>query len=386
MNIIFAVGAYWPNAGGVQMVTQYLAEGLVKRGHTVQIITKLVGTDIREEVHNGVKIIRFLEKDFLKFHYGEKREYQEYIMKQSMLVDVLIVVCSNNFVAQWIYPIMNRIQCCKILYQHGMYDGKLHLEKIHSLRRLVKQTMLTMWWEIYHKRYWNSILKFNACVHLFKNDTSYNYFEKNGFVNNYVITNSCEEIFFEKNKDDNIAEKYGISSPYYIYVANYCPGKNQIKAVQQFVKSRCEKTDLVLIGSQNNNYYNEIKKIIEKIPTNKKKRIHLLYDVSRDDTVELIKNSYTCFITSENEFLPIVILEGMASAKPFISTNVGVVSKIPGGNVCNTDEDIVYWLEYYENHPEYVQQLGNIAEHFARDNCFLDDKIRMLEEICERGL
>ena len=381
MKIVFAVASYWPSTGGVQMVTKYLAEGLAENGHHVVVLTKQLENAMNDDEHCGVKIRRFYEKDIIKFHYGDKKGYRAAVVEECQDADALIAVCASSFAAQWVFPLIGKLPCKCILYQHGMYDGKLHLKRCYSFKRFLKLLVLTPYWDIYHKYYWKSIEKFDGAIHLYKNDSSYNYFLDRGYKKNHVIINSCEEAFFDKNNGDNqVAIKYGIERPYFIYVANFCFGKNQKKSIRIFKKSQCLNTDLVLIGSKRNDYYEKVKIELAKYP-DLSDRVHILDAVPRKDTIQLIKNSYACLLTSENEYLPITILEAMTVGKPFISTDVGVVGKIPGGNVCRSDDELSYWMNYYETNPDYVNRLGSIARDFATSNCNLKDKINDLENI-----
>lgn len=381
MDVLFAVGAYWPSAGGVQMVTQYIAEGLAEKGHKVYVVTQWDKNYLKQEVHNNVEIVRFYERSFGKIHFGDKTEYQKYIIEMSKQVDAIVVVCSNNFVAQWIYPIMDDIKCKKVLYQHGMYDGRFHFDNIHSVQRMNKHILLTIWWEIYHRRYWNKISSFDDVIHLFKNDSSYNYFQRRGYKNNHVVMNSCQDVFFDSQMSEGSLLKYEISTKYFIYVANYCSRKNQRRAVELFFNSNCEACDLVLIGSEKNSYYDSIVNYINNSNSLKKERIHLLTDVPRDETIQLIKNAFACLFTSENEYFPISIIEAMAANVPFISTNVGVCKYIPGGQVCDNDDELIYWMEYFCNNPEYVDLLGKIARSYAEKNCLRKNVINNIEKI-----
>ena len=58
MNILFTVNTYYPLKDGVQFVTQYHAENLVKLGHDVTVVTLAYNSPIKQENHNGVNIIR----------------------------------------------------------------------------------------------------------------------------------------------------------------------------------------------------------------------------------------------------------------------------------------------------------------------------------------
>lgn len=385
LNIVFTAHTYYPNKDGVQMVTQYMAEGLAKLGHNVTVIAPLKKELKKEEIYNNVQIKRFVVKTKLKHSYGQKKEFQEYLVQHSKQIDVLITVCSNTAFAAWTYPIIKLLHCKKIMYQHGMYDGHLHLEKIHSYKRLIKQLILTPYWEIFHKMHWKQIETYNACVHLFENDSSYKYFRKHGFEKNVVIMNSCElELFQTKTQEDlKMVGDLEIHEPYFLYVANYCTGKNQLLALEEFYQLEETNVALVFVGSKDNAYVQELKERKKKLDRENRcnRKVYFFIGIPRRETVALIRECYACLMTSNNEYLPITIIEAMACDKPFISTNVGVVAKLPGGVIANDKEDIQYWLKYFLNHEDVVNNLGNIAGEYVRQNMFIDDKIKQLETL-----
>lgn len=385
MKVVFTTITYYPNKDGVQMVTQYLAEGLAKLGHDVTVISCFKQGVERDEIYNGVKIKRFIVKTKLKLCFGEKKEFQKYILDNNDDIDILITVCSNTAFATWTYPIINLLNCKKIMYQHGMYDGHLHLKKIHSFKRLIKQLILTPYWEIFHKIHWKQIETYNACVHLFENDSSYKYFRKHGFEKNVVIMNSCEpELFQTKTQQDlKMVRDLEIHEPYFLYVANYCTGKNQLFALEEFYQLEESNVALVFVGSKDNAYVQGLKKRKKELDRENKcnRKVYFFIGLPRRETVALIRECYACLMTSNNEYLPITIIEAMACNKPFISTNVGVVAKLPGGVIANDKEDIQYWLKYFLNHEDLVNSLGNIAGEYVRQNMFIDDKIKQLETL-----
>ena len=112
-------------------------------------------------------------------------------------------------------------------------------------------------------------------------------------------------------------------------------------------------------------------------------RIHLLAAIPREDTIALIKNAYASLLTSRSEYFPITLIEGMASGKPYISTDVGVVKHLPGGVVCKTDQELADWLRYDQDHPSDVAQLGALASEFARSQCYLPHILDQVEAICK---
>lgn len=58
MNILFVLENYVPHIGGVEIVFKNLAEGLVKTGHHVEIVTHRLKNTAKEEVISGVNIHR----------------------------------------------------------------------------------------------------------------------------------------------------------------------------------------------------------------------------------------------------------------------------------------------------------------------------------------
>lgn len=373
--------SYHPHEGGVQTVTRYLAEGLAHRGHDITILTAKEGDDVSEETYHQVQIKRFDISSFLKVvPKGETKAFKDALLSACEDADVLVNVCGNTPLAVLTYQVIDQIKCKKILHQHGMFDGKFHFQQCHTAKDYARMLLLTPFWGLFHRYYWSKISQFDECIHLFEDDSSHRYFKRRGFQRNHVVMNSCESTFFEGPTDKTVLDKYHITSPYYIYVANYSANKNQIRAVSAYLKSGCTDIDLVLVGSSPNRYYSKVKALIDASPC--RDRIHLLAAIPREDTIALIKNAYASLLTSRSEYFPITLIEGMACGKPFISTDVGVVRNLPGGVVCKTDQELADWLRYDQDHPSHVVQQGALASEYARSQCYLPHILDQVEAIC----
>lgn len=380
MKIVAAVRSYYPHEGGVQAVAKYIAEGLAQKGHDVTILTLRLGKEVREEVFQQVRIKRFdIRAIFKSFPLGDKKNFRKALLEECKDADVFVNVCANSPLAVLAYQEIDHIKCRKILHQHGMFDGKFHFHKCHSLQGFLKMLFLTPFWELFYHHYWNKIVQFDDCIHLFEDDSSHSYFKRHGYLRNHVVMNSCESTFFDGQTDQGVLGKYHVCRPYYIYVANYYGNKNQLRAVKTYLESGCKATDLVLVGSTPNKYYSRIQALLEHSP--QKDRVHLLSAVPRQDTIDLIKNAYAFLMTSNSEYFPISIIEAMASGKPFICTDVGVVSQLPGGKVCQSDQELTHWLRYYESHPAFVEQMGAMTREYAAHHCYLPRIIDQVESI-----
>ncbi len=58
MKILFIVDYYYPAIGGAEILYQHLAEGLVKRGHEVIVLTQMSSNVLAQEMVNGVSVFR----------------------------------------------------------------------------------------------------------------------------------------------------------------------------------------------------------------------------------------------------------------------------------------------------------------------------------------
>ena len=103
MHIVFATHSYWPHLDGVQMVNQYMAEGLVNAGHRVTILTSRLENYSQYEKHNGVEIYRFVHRSVLKFNFGESKSLKNFLLKNREEIDVLIVVAAQSFAGEWAF-------------------------------------------------------------------------------------------------------------------------------------------------------------------------------------------------------------------------------------------------------------------------------------------
>lgn len=375
MNIIFTVATYYPKTDGVQLVTQYQAEGLAKKGHKVTVITSKFEGKPDCEILNGVEILRVDAYNFYYWHKGNKKEYQNIVLKKTRNADALVAVCLQSFSADWLLDVLPQIKCKKILYLHGMPDFKVHISDFSNLKKLAKTIFRNIRWKYFYTVHLNQIKRFDAITHLYKNDNSYKYFLSKGYKNNYVIENACNDIFFENIDYDN-------KKKYFIYVGNYCDRKNQELALKAFYETNLTDFGFVFIGSQKNEYCNKLISLNDSLKEqNGEHNVEILYGIPREKISEYTKNAYACVISSNYEYYPITIVESLAVGNPFISTDVGIVKLLPGGVIANVKEEISYWMEFFGKNEEYKNELGKAGRNYALKNLRIETKVKALEDI-----
>ena len=373
MKIVITVNTYYPLKDGVQFVTQYHAENLVKRGHNVTVLTTNHGNN-RKEVHNGVKIFRFNVVNKHTFYSGEKKEYLESLKNELKNADVLINVCTQHPLTDWCFSIFDSINCKKILYMHGMYDKTFSSRTISNISDLGHKIWNNIRWGIYYKRNKNIFNKYDKVIQLHKFDTGYIYFKEKYNIESSIIENAVDDSFFDFSKE---REKYAIS------VANYMPRKNQEFLLKSFYKSNVEKDfKLILIGSKDNAYYHKIVLLKDKLEKEfGHKNVEILYDIERSETIKLIKNASIYLLGSKWEAFPISIIEAMAARIPFISTDVGIVKYLPGGVIVKTEEEMAYWIETLSSDKKLCECIGSAGNQYAINHMMIEKKVNDLEAI-----
>lgn len=385
MKIIFTVNKYKPNLDGVQFVTSYLAEGLVKKGHDVSIVTS-IHTRIpskEEEVIEGVNVYRKDIRTSHTFHIGNKKEYQKFILELSKNADCLINVGSQSPFTDWLFDIFDEIKIPKILYLHSIWDFKYHKENFDSLRSICFKVWANIRWKLYYTFNKKIFAKYDKIVQLHKKDYSYEFFKKKYGIDSCIIENAAANDFF----DDKINPKFEKPfDKYLIYVANYIDRKNQILAVDAFLKSNIdENIGLVLIGSSKTNYYDKLVKYIDFCRRKynlsaTQKPIKVLYNIDRELISSYVKKSNLYLLTSKDEKYPISIIESMAASIPYISTDVGVVKYLPGG-ITSSWKDLKFWIEELLNDETLRKDMGICGKNFALKNMTIDKKVDQLEKI-----
>lgn len=371
MKVVYAVATYYPQKNGVQSVTQKQAESLVKAGIDVVVVCGYKNNNPQEEYHNGVKILRVNAFNKFVLNRGDKAKFVSLIKKECMDADALITVCMGSFATNWMLDELHNISCKKILYLHGIANFEKINIKQFGVADYLYRISKRLYWKIFYNFKWNRILLYDAIVHIHEHDGSLAYITKRGYKNNYVIYNAIENEMFKA--ESNYADK-----DYFINVANYLPNKNQIFLLESFYRANLS-SGLVLIGSEDNEYYEKLTLLNEKLENQYgKKDVQILHHISREETVRYIKSALAVVLTSKMEKFPMTIIEAMAAGKPFISSDVGVVKHLPGGLVYKDQSNLIELLQKVEKDKEYRVLLGQQGYEFAKNELALEKHVEKM--------
>lgn len=377
MKILFTVNTYYPLKDGVQLVTEYLAEGLAKRGHQILLLTPNYGS-VEKEKYNGVYINRVNLKTKHTIYHGEKNKYVNMVLMYCKNCDVMVNVCTQNPMTDLLFPILHRITCKKILYMHGMHDFRWKSKNILNLVDIGHKVWNDGRWGYYYKTSQKYFKLYDHIVQLHQFDYAYDFFKNHYDMNCQVIENAAEEDFFVKEK----IEKKKCCA---ICVANYIERKNQELVLRAFYQAKLLVTwEMIFIGSEKNHYYKKLVELNQKLEGQYGKRdVKFLWGISRADTIKYVKRADLYLMGSKWEAFPISIVEAMAAAVPFITTDVGCVRYLPGGVVISEESEMVYWMEILAGNDMSRYMLGQAGFSYAKENLSIQSKVNRLERLLE---
>ncbi|PWJ14691.1 glycosyltransferase family 4 protein [Ruminococcus flavefaciens] len=373
MRILFTVGTFYPRKDGVQAVTEYLTTGLVEKGHEVIVVTSSVENEPNEEIYKGIKIIRVNIHTKFALYFGNKKKYQNQILNIVNDCDAMVNVCTQNALTDYLYPILNKIKCRKILHMHGIYDFKWHKTDFSSIKAFAYKVWRNIRWKwLYASR---NFSKYDRILQLHRFDNGFSFFSKKYHITSCILENAAEEQFGLNNPRKN-------SEKYCICVANYTDRKNQEFVLRAYYKANVSNLGMVFIGSRENEYLNYLKEICKKLEQKHgHKDVEFLTGVPREEVIAYVRDSYIYLLGSTWEAFSISLIESMASSVPFISTDVGIAKYLPGGVVVKTIEEMTYWIETLGNSSELNCLLGNMGHQYYIDNLRIKDKVDQLEAV-----
>ncbi len=377
MKILFTVSTYKPHVDGIQFVTTYLAEGLVQRGHSVDLISYAFPnlTDKTEEDINGVHVIRRSVSTVHMRHRGDKEAYQKFILENQSNYDIMINVGTQTAYTDWLLPIMDKVHIPKILHLHSVWDFNFHKINLVSFKYMASKLVGNVRWGGYFLRHKKAFCQYDAVLQLHKEEYGYKFFKKHYNIDSVVLENAAEEMFFDIENVEK--EKYILN------VSNYDKRKNQLACIKAFEKSNLPKDwKLVLVGSQANSYYKMLKEYCKTtLAPEKRDRVILHVGLTRPQVADLVKKSSIYMMTSLWEAFPISLLEAMAAKVPFISSDVGIVKYLGGGIIAYSQDDYVKNLEHLATDEKYRKTLGEAGRKEACEKYRISKKVEQLEEL-----
>ena len=340
LRILLLTFTYPPNKDGVAEASRSMAEELVQRGHEVVVGTTFLPQRTMPCVLNGVEVRHFdvcrSSKSVHRFH-GEVEAFQKFV--RDFVGDLIVSHswdCWPTDLARGEFATKKEK---KVLVSHGFstqivpWHRKFPWGLGYWLRWQPYVWSLPWMMRAYdHVTFLSGMANFGRFFdHLVARWT--------GFDRYSIIPNSATvpaEVARGKFR-----AKYGLEERVvFLCVANYSERKNQELALRAFRGACIKNAALIFIGSEFNDYSKKLQELEVRLSEENRDGIVLtLQGISRAETAEAFQDCDVFVLPAKEETQPIVLLEAMAFAKPFISTDTGCVRELPGGRVVPAERE-----------------------------------------------
>lgn len=310
----------------------YPAELMFNNNFKVEILTKLYKerNETEYEINNGIKIRRF-PQSIPKFHV----ELFNYMLKKSYsLIQLHTLGFSEDYIP-WIISKFKKVPIVFTMHSASLLSAR---NKSSFYPRVLRKGMRIR----------------DSENHIFIAFTEFQAkeLEQLGIKNIKIIPHGIDPNVFKIEKDQKIAQKYGLKGNNILCVSDIRQQKRQHILIESMpeILHNFPDTKLFLVGRVHNGndrkYRDLLVSKINKLGLNNNIRIlnaFNRFEVTKNELIQLYLFSDIFAFPTETELSPIVSLESMASNTPMIATNIPYIKEIlqngNAGLLVNKDQE-----------------------------------------------
>lgn len=385
MKIYLFTFTFYPENNGVANVVLNQAKHFVSQGHDVYVITS--PNKDRNYNANSIKHLTIKEFDIkgsfklYNFYRGEVSKYIQFL--KTMECDVAFFHCWQIWSTDLLFFIDTRhLNYKTVVVSHctGVNSSKTLMDKVNKIlfypyRMVMKSIMkkvdklVFLSNKIDLDRFYDATIVYDLGLEHKK----------------VVIPNGVENIESEK-LNDTVLKNYDLSNiNYLVYVSNYQKIKNQELALEVFENLSCD-CDIVFIGGYKSKYLDVLKAKQHK--SKKKRKIHFLVDIPRNDMMSIVFHSRLFIFTSSNECAPLSVLEPLSLGVPVVSSDVGNVRNLGGAIVEDNVDGFVNTIDRLMNDDNAYKIQKKIVENIRHTYDWsnaMEKYDLLIQEVCNEG-
>jgi glycosyltransferase involved in cell wall biosynthesis len=368
MRILHTVQFYAPeNGGGVQEVVRQVSEGLARRGHDVTIATGYSPSRKQFEI-NGVKIRQFRVKCFLNQSilgiYGDTQQYIDYLRLGAF--DVIMNYAAQTWHADLTHRVLGTLRAKTILATCG-YSGLIPPRSI-------------LYWR-YFRRLPSVLNRYDAVVYHSANYRDKHFGDRHGIRHFRIIPNGFDSGELRESSIQ-FRRRYRIDTPYMVLsVGNHFSNKGHDRIIEAFRLLGRGDVTLVIIGRNVASWYRSCRMKCRRAAETSAGRIVLLEDAPRPHLIAAYREADVFLSGSRIEAFPLVIVESMAMAVPFIAFPAGNIEELPGGVVVRSSEEMARQLDHLLGDTGGRRALGRIGQREQQEKYEWDAIVAQYESL-----
>lgn len=323
LRILFVCENYIPHYGGAEVVFKNLAEGLVKRGHKVDLITHRIKGTKTFEILNGVRVhrVRCLDSRYLFTFFSVPK-----VLKLTKKADIIQTTTFNGAFPAWLAAQIRKKPV--VLTVHEVWIGKWRkVTDMNFLKALMHDLLERTIYLLKYDKYicvsratQNDLLRINISQP--KTDVIYNGIDyKQWNPNKYDGNEIRKKLKLEKD---------------FIYMFTGRPGPSKgleylIQAVP-LIAQKIKNAKLIAIVSKDKQYKQRFKNIIEIIKRLRvQDQVIMIKPLPYKDLPNYIKAADCFVIPSLAEGFGFTTVEACAMRKPVVATRAGAIPEVISG-------------------------------------------------------
>lgn len=375
---------YAPRRDGVQFVCQYLCEGLARRGYEITVLTYQHEGLPAHEIINGVRVERWPISTRHMHHHGPRHEFIKRIVGRQDEYDVLVKVCTQTAMTDWLLPHLREIEKPKLLHVHSIWDFELHPWDKANAWTLLRKLAANVHWRFYYRINGKNFRSYDRVLQLYEQDYGVADFAKWYGIKSEILENAAEDVFHDGAPVPEMRRRKSI-----VCVANFNKQKNQTALIEAFLKSDIpDDWTLDLVGSRKTPELDRMRKVEarlraesrlqdEKIRIQKQIAYHV--GISREETVNLVKTASLYAMSSIWEAFPVSLVEAMSAGVPWVSTDVGIARYLPGGVVVGSTDELADTLSWLCKEAGAREKMGKTGYDYAAQHFRVESKVTQVE-------
>lgn len=375
VKILITTFTYLPNKDGVAEACRMLAEGLAARGHDVCVATSMgIYAPRTGSLPHRIKGVRILDFDIDHIPLGSPRlesgiaAFRDFVKNGDF--DVIVAQCWDARTTFYLQAVLPSLRAKRVMVSHG------HAAHIYTWQPRI--TLGIGAWlrgvRFTATKVRELIRTYDKLVFLSTKRDSGRFFDQTlaywmRHPGIEVISNGIDLDQFPET-DGGFRARHGVGTGFMaLCVANYSERKNQYLAVRAFREANIPGSTLVLIGSE----FNEVARRAMEIDRRLAERfdrckVIFLEKIDRAETFHAYVACDVFFLAAKAETQPIVLIEAMAAAKPWLSTDTGCVSEMQGGLVRNGARGLAEGLRTLAADPALRARLGAEGKDASRNH------------------
>ena len=332
MKVLFICENYFPHIGGAEVVFKNLAERYVQRGHQVTVLTSLLRNTLKQEIVNGVKIIR------VRSFYSRYVFTFTSILKAIKLArknDLIQTTSFNGAPPAWLAGKFTTRPV--VITVHEVWVGKWKEVTGFSWLKSMLHELLER--AIYLLPYDKYVCVSNATM----KDLKKLKINEQKFA---TIYNGLDYDFWDKTKAKASPSRLKLPNKY-LYLSWGRPGPTKgfeylIKAFP-IIKSAVANAHLLLMLGQAQNYEKKIKDLFRLIKELQlEDNITILISLTNEEKRDLIACCDCVIIPSTSEGFGYTTVEANALNIPVVASDAGSIPEIiSGSHLIFKNKDII---------------------------------------------